>query len=88
LGENFGAFLLALLALIMLYYKRGYMKKPKSQTTIKEDSGKLLQDIGKLIFGSMFLGGVLRGELPQNILIIVGFTGAVTFCVAGPYFSR
>jgi hypothetical protein len=45
------------------------MKKPKNQTTIKEDSGKLLQDIGKLIFGSMFLGGVLRGELPQNMLI-------------------
>jgi len=40
------------------------MKKQKEQTTIKEDAGKLLQDIGKLIFGSMFLGGVLRGELP------------------------
>jgi uncharacterized membrane protein YraQ (UPF0718 family) len=59
------------------------MKKPEIQTTIKEDSGKLLQDIGKLIFGSMFLGGVLRGELPQTILIIAGFTGAVIFCVAG-----
>ena len=59
------------------------MKKPRNRTTIKEDSGKLLQDIGKLIFGSMFLGGVLRGELPQDTLIIVGFTGAVTFCVAG-----
>jgi len=59
------------------------MKKPTNRTTIKEDSGKLLQDIGKLIFGSMFLGGVLRGELPQDILIIAGFTGAVIFCVAG-----
>jgi hypothetical protein len=59
------------------------MKKPKNQTTLKEDSGKLLQDIGKLIFGSMFLGGVLRGELPQDKLIIIGFTGAVIFCVAG-----
>lgn len=59
------------------------MGKPRKQTTIKEDSGKLLQDIGKLIFGSMFLGGVLRGELPQNILLIVGFIGALTFCVAG-----
>jgi len=59
------------------------MKKQRKQTTIKEDSGKLLQDIGKLIFGSMFLGGVLRGELPQNILLIVGFIGALTFCVAG-----
>jgi len=59
------------------------MKKSRNQTTIKEDSGKLLQDIGKLIFGSMFLGGVLRGELPQDKLIIIGFTGAVIFCVAG-----
>ena len=59
------------------------MSKLRKQTTIKEDSGKLLQDIGKLIFGSMFLGGVLRGELPQDILIIAGFTGAVIFCVAG-----
>jgi len=39
--------------------------------------------LGKLIFGSMFLGGVLRGELPQDKLIIIGFTGAVIFCVAG-----
>jgi hypothetical protein len=31
----------------------------------------------------MFLGGVLRGELPQDKLIIIGFTGAVIFCVAG-----
>jgi len=32
-------------------------EKPKKQTTMKEDAGKLLQDIGKLIFGSMFLVG-------------------------------
>jgi len=63
------------------------MKKLKEQSTIKEDAGKLLQDIGKLIFGSMFLGGVLRGELPQNILIISGFTGAVIFCIAGLFLA-
>jgi len=59
------------------------MKKPKKQTTIKEDAGKLLQDIGKLIFGSIFLGGVIRGHFPQGILIIGGFAGAVLFCVVG-----
>jgi len=59
------------------------MKKQKKQTTMKEDAGKLLQDIGKLIFGSMFLGGVLRGDLPENMIILVGFTGAVFFCIAG-----
>ena len=63
------------------------MKKPRKQTTIKEDTGKLLQDIGKLIFGSMFLGGVLRGEIPQNLLIIVGFTGAAIFCITGLFLA-
>ena len=59
------------------------MKKPLNQTTLKEDAGKLLQDIGKLIFGSIFLGGVLKGELPQDKMLIIGFIGAVIFCVSG-----
>jgi len=59
------------------------MKKPKKQTTIKEDTGKLLLDIGKLVFGSIFLGGVLRGEVPQGMLIIGGFTTAIIFCTVG-----
>jgi len=59
------------------------MKKPKRQTTIKEDTGKLLLDIGKLVFGSIFLGGVLRGEIPQGMLVIGGFTAATVFCIIG-----
>ncbi|MDR3020256.1 MAG: hypothetical protein LBU66_05060 [Treponema sp.] len=59
------------------------MKKQKNQTTFREDTGKLLQDIGKLVFGSIFLGGVLRGEVPQNILLISGFVGATIFCLVG-----
>jgi hypothetical protein len=35
-----------------------------------------LLDIGKLIFGSIFLGGVLRGEIPQFVLLIAGFVVA------------
>ena len=62
------------------------MKKPKKQTTIKEDAGKLLLDLGKLVFGSIFLGGVLRGEIPQTILLIGGFTGASIFCIIGLLF--
>ena len=58
-------------------------KKPKKQTTMKEDAGKLLMDLGKLVFGSIFLGGVLRGEIPQTILLIAGFTGASIFCIVG-----
>ena len=59
------------------------MKMLKKQTTFKQDTGKLLQDIGKLVFGSIFLGGVLRGEVPQNILLISGFVGATIFCLVG-----
>jgi len=59
------------------------MKKPMKQTTIKEDTGKLLLDIGKLVFGSIFLGGVLRGEIPQGVLVIGGFTAATVFCIIG-----
>jgi len=59
------------------------MKKPKKQTTFRENSGKLLLDLGKLVFGSIFLGGVLRGEIPQTILVIGGFGVATLFCIIG-----
>ena len=62
------------------------MKEPKKQTTTKEDAGKLLLDLGKLVFGSIFLGGVLRGEIPQTTLLFAGFTGAAVFCVIGLLF--
>ena len=66
------------------------MKKPKKlpkRTTMKENAGKLLLDLGKLIFGSMFLGGVLRGEVPQLLLVIAGFSGAAICCIAGLFLS-
>jgi hypothetical protein len=58
-------------------------EKPKKQTIFKEDAGKLLLDLGKLVFGSIFLGGVLRGEIPQTILVIGGFAVATIFCIIG-----
>ena len=58
-------------------------KKLKKRTTIREDAGKLLLDIGKSVFGSIFLGGVLRGEIPQIILIIAGFAVTALTCLAG-----
>ena len=59
------------------------MKKLKKQTSIREDAGKLLLDLGKLVFGSIFLGGVLREEISQSMLIIAGVIVAIIFCVAG-----
>jgi len=52
----------------------------KSKTNLKENAGKLLLDGAKLTFASFILGGILRGELPQYILIAAGVI--VTFvCV-------
>ena len=59
------------------------MKKLRKQTSIKEDTGKLLLDLGKLVFGSIFLGSILRGEIPQVILAISGFVAAIALCITG-----
>jgi len=48
-----------------------------------ENAGKLLVDLGKLIFGAMFLGGILQGELPQVMMITSGFALVVMFSVVG-----
>jgi len=55
----------------------------KSKTTIKEDAGKLLLEAAKLVFGSLCLGGVLRGELPHGILIVGGLAAAFVLSVIG-----
>jgi len=55
----------------------------RKQTSIKEDTGKLLLDLGKLVFGGIFLGGILRGEIPHAILVIGGFAVATAFCIIG-----
>jgi drug/metabolite transporter (DMT)-like permease len=43
----------------------------------------VLIDVGKLIFGSIFLGGILRGEIPQAILAIGGLVIAIALLAAG-----
>jgi uncharacterized membrane protein YraQ (UPF0718 family) len=53
------------------------------QTILGEDVGKLLLDIGKLVFGSIFLGGVLRGGVPQTVLVTGGFVVAIVCCIIG-----
>jgi len=55
----------------------------RKQTSIKEDTGKLLLDLGKLVFGGVFLGGILKGEVPHMILVIVGFMVATMCCITG-----
>ena len=58
-------------------------KSAKVKTTIKEDAGKLLLEAAKLVFGSIFLGGVLRGELPHVMLTIGGLMVAVMLGIIG-----
>jgi hypothetical protein len=59
------------------------VKKPRTRTNIKENAGKLLLDVAKLTFGSFILGGILRGELPQYILIITGFIVSIACTILG-----
>jgi hypothetical protein len=64
------------------------MKKPKKRrqrwaTTFREDFGKLLLDIGKLVNGSIVLGILLRGEIPDDILLIAGVAVAAVLYLVG-----
>jgi uncharacterized membrane protein YraQ (UPF0718 family) len=61
----------------------GKENKPKKQTTFKENLGKLILDLGKLVFGGMFIAGILRGELPQTIIILSGLALAIAGFVFG-----
>ena len=57
-------------------------KKPKKtgkKTDIIENVGKVMINLGQLMFGTLFLGTVLRGEMPHYIIMIAGITGAVLF---------
>jgi len=55
-------------------------------TTFKEDVGKLLLDLGKLVFGGIVLGSLLQGGYPQKVLLISGLVTAIVFCVWGLLF--
>ena len=59
------------------------MKKPKKRTTFKEDCGKYLLDLSKLVFGSIFLGSILRGEVSRVILGASGLAIALVLFIIG-----
>jgi len=61
------------------------MKQPNSE--FRENLGKLLLDLSKLTFASFILGGILKGELPQFILIAAGCVIFVILAVAGLIFT-
>ena len=68
----------------------GKEKNPENvgkKTDIKENGGKVLVNLGQLMFGTLFLGSVLRGELPQYLIMIAGGAGAVLFIMIGLFVS-
>jgi len=63
--------------------KKPPVKKARKRTTLKEDLGKYLLDLSKLVFGSIFLGSILHGELPRVILGASGLAMAVLLLFVG-----
>ena len=69
------------------------MKKPKKQrkrTTLKEDAGKYLLDMSKLIFGSIVISEILRRQIrwidediSHDILFIAGITAVIITFIVG-----
>jgi len=52
-----------------------------------ENLGKLLMDLSKLTFASFILGGILKGQLPQYMIIAVGSVIFVILAAAGLIFA-
>ena len=59
------------------------MKKPRKRTDFRENTGKYILDISKLIFGAFFLGGILRLELSHDTIILGGLAAAFLLCIFG-----
>jgi len=59
------------------------MKKPRKRTTLKEDIAKYLLDVNKLVLGSIVITSILRKDLPQDILMIIGIAIAIVSLIFG-----
>jgi hypothetical protein len=65
------------------------IKKRRKATTLREEVRRLLFDIGKLGLGTIVLGSILRKDLSQDILMMVGIAGVVVcFIVATVMVTR
>jgi len=63
--------------------KKTAAPKRKARTTRREDVGKLLLDVGKLVFAGVFIGGLLRADFQNDILILVGIVMAIVLWILG-----
>jgi hypothetical protein len=67
--------------------KKEKPKKTGKKTDIIENAGKVLINLGQLMFGTLFLGSVLRGGMQQYILMIAGTVGAGIIILLGLFIS-
>jgi len=58
-------------------------KGTKKETDMKENVGKVLINFGQILFATLFLGGVLRGELPPYLMMLSGAISALLFVFLG-----
>jgi len=62
-------------------------KSAKPGNTVREDTGKLLLDIGKLVMASIVLGTILRYDIPRERLLTIGIAVAIVLFVVGIIFG-
>jgi hypothetical protein len=70
--------------------KKSPVKKARKRTTVKEDAGKYLLDMSKLIFGSIVVSEILRRQirwidedLSHDILLLAGIAAAIIAFIVG-----
>ena len=71
------------------------MKKPKKRqrkrlvkTTFREDTGKYLLDINKLILAGIVIGEVLQRGISHNILLFGGVAVVIVTSILGLFLLR
>lgn len=60
--------------------------KDKNENLFRTTVGTVLVDLGKLLFGSLFLGSVLRGVVEPVLTSVICVTSAIIFIIAGVIF--
>jgi uncharacterized membrane protein YraQ (UPF0718 family) len=58
-------------------------KETRKETTMKENMGKLILDVGKLAVGGIIIGGILRSAIPHVILITGGTIAVAILFILG-----
>jgi uncharacterized membrane protein YwaF len=66
---------------------RQLVNRPKRHTNLPENIGKVCINLGQMVFGTLFLGGVLRGEVPQYLMVLSGIISALILITIGLFLS-